>query len=41
MNAFKEYDDYDALGLAELVQSKQGSPKALCEEAISGGHPGV
>jgi len=35
MNAFKEYDNYDALGLAELVRSKQVTPEALCEEAIS------
>lgn len=34
-NAFKEYDNYDALGLADLVRSKQVSPKELCEEAIS------
>ncbi|MGC9325601.1 MAG: amidase, partial [Desulfomonilia bacterium] len=35
MAGFKEYDTYDALGLAELVRRKDVSPEELCEEAIS------
>ena len=35
MTGFKEYDQYDALGLADLVKHKQMSPAELCEEAIS------
>lgn len=35
MAGFKEYDSYDALGLAELVQKREVSPQELCEEAIS------
>ena len=35
MAGFKEYDRYDALGLAELVRKKEISPQELCEEAIS------
>ncbi len=35
MGAFKEYDKYDALGLAELVRKKKVSPAELCEEAIA------
>ena len=31
---FKEYDNYDAVGLAQLVRSKQVSPEQLLEEAI-------
>jgi amidase len=34
MGAFSEYDQYDALGLAELVQQKQATPAELCEAAI-------
>ena len=34
MGGFKEYDKYDALGLAELVRKKKVSPVELCEEAI-------
>ena len=34
MKVFAEYDRYDALGLAELVRSKQVSPDELLEEAI-------
>ena len=34
MNDFAEYDQYDGLGLAELVRSKQVSPAELVEEAI-------
>lgn len=34
MTGFKEYDRYDALGLAELVKSKAVTPAELCEEAI-------
>ncbi len=32
---FKEYDDYDAVGLAELVRRRQVSPEELLEEAIA------
>lgn len=35
MNHFKEYTDFDALGLAELVRSRQVSPLELVEAAIS------
>ncbi len=35
MGKIKDYDQYDALGLAELVQKGDISPKELCEEAIS------
>jgi amidase len=35
MAAFKEYDQYDALGLAQLVRQGQISSAELCEEAIS------
>lgn len=33
--AFAQYDQYDALGLAELVKTGQVHPSELCEEAIS------
>jgi Asp-tRNA(Asn)/Glu-tRNA(Gln) amidotransferase A subunit family amidase len=32
---FKEYDNYDAVGLAELVRTRQVSPEELLEEAIA------
>ena len=32
--SFKEYDNYDGLGLAELVRKKEVSPSDLLEEAI-------
>jgi len=35
MSGFKEYDRYDGLGLAKLVQKKDVSAAELCEEAIS------
>jgi hypothetical protein len=35
MAGFREYDHYDALGLAELVRNKQISPRELLEEAIA------
>jgi amidase len=35
MGVFKEYDQYDGLGLAELVKRKEISPAEICEEAIS------
>ena len=35
MTGFKEYDDYDALGLAELVAGKEISPTELLDEAIT------
>jgi amidase len=34
MTVFSEYDRYDALGLAELVRSKQVTPAELCEAAL-------
>ena len=34
MKGFKEYDQYDALGLARLVKQKKITPLELCEEAI-------
>ena len=34
MGAFQEYNQYDALGLAELVKKKEISPAEICEEAI-------
>ena len=33
--AFKEYGDYDAVGLAELVRKKQVSARELLDEAIA------
>jgi len=35
MAGFKEYDQYDGLGLAQLVREKKISPVELCDEAIS------
>ncbi|MBI5551468.1 MAG: amidase [Desulfobacterales bacterium] len=35
MAGFPEYDQYDALGLAELVRNHEISPAELCEEAIA------
>ncbi len=35
MGGFKEYDQYDGLGLAELVKKKEISPAEICEEAIT------
>lgn len=34
MSAFKEYDRYDGLGLAELIQNGQISAEEVCEAAI-------
>lgn len=34
MTSFTEYDQFDGLGLAQLVRDKKISPKELCEEAI-------
>ncbi len=34
MGTFAEYEQYDALGLAELVKARQISPEELCQEAI-------
>ena len=34
MSGFSEYEKYDGLGLARLVQKKEVSPLELCEEAI-------
>jgi amidase len=35
MGGFKEYNQYDGLGLAELVKKKEISAAELCEEAIA------
>ena len=35
MGTFKEYDTYDGLGLAELIQKGDISPQELSKEAIS------
>jgi amidase len=35
MAGFAEYEQYDGLGLAELVREKKITPHELCEEAIS------
>jgi amidase len=35
MGSFKEYDQYDGIGLAELVRKKEVSPAEICEEAIT------
>ncbi len=35
MSNFSEYETYDGVGLAELVQKGEVSPADLCEEAIS------
>jgi amidase len=34
MGRFKEYSEYDAMGLAELVRKGEVTSEALCEEAI-------
>jgi amidase len=34
MSAFKEYDQYDAVGLADLLRNKQISTEEICKEAI-------
>ncbi|MEE4607790.1 MAG: amidase [Desulfobacteraceae bacterium] len=34
MGGFAEYEDYDALGLAELVRDKKVTPQELCEAAL-------
>ncbi len=34
MSAFKEYGNYDGLGLAELIKKKEVTPDELCEAAI-------
>src|ERR1700674_2161672 len=33
--AFREYGNYDGMGLAELVRKKQVTPKELLDEAIA------
>jgi amidase len=35
MGPFEEYDQYDGLGLAELVNNGEVSPTELVEEAIA------
>jgi amidase len=35
MSSFKEYDQFDAVGLADLVRRREISPEELCKEAIS------
>ena len=32
--SFKEYDEYDALGLADLIKKKEVSAEELLDEAI-------
>ncbi|MGE5841825.1 MAG: amidase [Deltaproteobacteria bacterium] len=34
MSGFKEFDQFDGLGLAELVRKKEVAPSEVCEEAI-------
>ena len=34
MTSFKEYANYDALGLAQLVKQGEVTPKQLLDEAI-------
>ncbi len=34
MSGFAEYDDYDALGLADLIRHRQTSAKEVVEKAI-------
>ncbi|MEJ2454885.1 MAG: amidase family protein, partial [Candidatus Thiodiazotropha sp.] len=34
MGGFTEYEQYDGLGLAELVRTRQVTPADLCEAAI-------
>ncbi|MDY6822720.1 MAG: amidase family protein [Thermodesulfobacteriota bacterium] len=34
MTGFNEYDQFDAVGLAELVKNRAVTPEELCEEAI-------
>jgi amidase len=34
MSGFKEYEQYDALGLADLIRKKEISPLEVCDEAI-------
>jgi amidase len=34
MGTFKEYDEHDALGIAQLIRKKSVSPLEVCEEAI-------
>jgi amidase len=35
MSGFRDYDRYDAVGLAELVRKKEVSPRELLEEAVT------
>lgn len=35
MTGFKEYDLYDAIGVAGLIRNKEVTPQEVCEEAIS------
>jgi amidase len=35
MNNFRDYENYDGLGLAELVRKKEVTPRELVEEAIN------
>ena len=35
MGGFKEYAQYDGMGLAELVKKREVSPAEVCEEANS------
>ena len=35
MGIFSEYNQYDAIGLAELIRKKETTPVELCEAAIA------
>ena len=35
MDTFQEYDQYDGLGLAELIRKKEVSAEDVCETAIA------
>ena len=35
MGGFKEYAQYDGMGLAQLVKKREVSPAEICEEAIT------
>lgn len=35
MDPFKEFDQYDGLGLAELIREREISAEAVCETAIA------
>ena len=35
MSDFKEFDQFDGLGLADLIRKKEVSPAEICEEVIT------